>query len=366
MQNRFDIDARVRNYAEEFSHSLDVQVKYLSRLTSMLSKALPNLLSIFIQEEIAEFAVRTQKNFSFEGDSQFTVEKESYIIEITDDKRTERTILVTLRSLSPQRTKLVKFSFMPVDAQSLYLKFGIRIDKSLEALKERLTFMCAESLKSFSRWLDGFTRRIILSGRNQIVDILYSHVRSLFPENLAHQIYLFVLVNRKGIYTFDSLSLDNAIKSMNQGVKGLNTTSLQLINALAFRQLPIEALAAQVAIPEDKTVQLSKSKIEFTGHKKSEGMGIAELALYETDDLIIQPLILEGKLLLEAAYNPKIREQVEMTLNRERKTFKSILSENYHYSPFRIKGSALQLSKGAVETWGTFWGCFWGAYSKIP
>ncbi len=368
MQNSSDIDALVRTYAEGFSNSLEVSVKDLPNLASMLSGVVPELLSYLVREEIADYACRTQKEFGIESEDTFlfTIEKISYIIEIADDKRTERTLLVTLRSLSPQRGKLANFCFIPVDAQSPYSRFGFRLDSSLETLNEELTFIITKSLESFSRWFGGFIRSIILSGRNQVVDVLYSHVRSLFSEKIADQIYLYALMKRKGVYIFDSLSLENAIRAMNRGVKGLNTTPLQLINALAFKQLPFEELAAAVAIPEDKTVQLSKSEVEIKGHKKAGGMGLPELALYATEDLVIQPLVIKGKLLLEAAYHPTIREQVEMTLKRERMNFTSILNNHCYKFPLKTKSSALQLSKGAAEVWGTFWGAAWGVYSKIP
>lgn len=370
MIRTFDIEFKTRLYLEQFIDSkkgkrVDKLLDYYKELEDKLLQ----VLLINILQEIQHYSDEKKESFRVYNQNKFEFKENPYTLKALEDSRISANVYILIKSdvhfdkKNQEREKKIK-----LDSLGRFNSFSIKIDKIFSELTPDLIQLVKLTLESGYRFIREFVKKSILEARNKTVDRLYSHLRSIFPAKVGRQIYLFAVTKKKGVYLIDPLQLQRMEDISKERKTVRDASPLELISDLSTRILNEEDLAVRETVPNDITLQIKQSKTEFDAHNIYEGIGKAELAVYEIDSLVIQPLVIESPVWIEASYPSNIRYKydVEKKLSNEREAFTRITKENYSLKRIvNKKIHSVGMTKEAMELWGIFWGKFTKAILDI-
>jgi len=367
MTRIFDIEIKTRSILNEFIEGKkNIKIDQLTSCYNELENLLLEILKANILQEVnlyanennLDFQIRTNESFAYDGIPFKVVANE-------DPRKNGFLVIKTKNEIDSTSKSYVKELKSKITSLGKYNSVGLTLHIILKDLSDDLMQVSKETLESGYRFIKEFIKTSILKSRNQAIDELYSYLRSLFPEKVASQIYLFAVSKKKGIYLIDPLQYQRIEQITSKRKIITDTSPLNLISDLSTRILNEKDLAVRETVPNDITVQIKQSKTEFDAHNIVEGIGKAEWAIYQIDNLIIQPLVIEKPIWIEAAYPPDLRVdyKVEDILRKEREKFTQIVKNNYSLSKIvNKKIQSIGITKEAMELWGAFWGNFVKAF----
>jgi hypothetical protein len=176
-------------------------------------------------------------------------------------------------------------------------------------------------LESGYRWLTEYVRATLNGLRTETTEALYSYLRQLFPAKIVDDIWLYAIVEQHGIYVPDSLAFQAAIERVSQRRIATSQSPVRLATDFSTRLIEFDKVFSKIAISQDSTVVGRMVEAPYAGS----GIELAEEAIYQSKEFVIQPLVREGKVLLSAAYPTPIRSLVEPVLKKEREQFRQII-----------------------------------------
>ncbi len=202
-----------------------------------------------------------------------------------------------------------------------YVEVRVTTDRAFLACQSLIAEAAVLVLESGYRWLTEYVRATLNGLRTETTEALYSYLRQLFPAKIVDDIWLYAIVEQHGIYVPDSLAFQAAIERVSQRRIATSQSPVRLATDFSTRLIEFDKVFSKIAISQDSTVVGRMVEAPYAGS----GIELAEEAIYQSKEFVIQPLVREGKVLLSAAYPTPIRSLVEPVLKKEREQFRQII-----------------------------------------
>jgi len=357
-----DIDRHpinVSNNCEKFVDSLSLKFEELGCFNVHMQSYLFTMIKHELDRTLYNYSNRESIDYSkYEGLGDFVFNDEYYSVDISIDSidSSKINVLVWEKMQHQKPKKLKKY---PLNGGKIYQSISYSFEPLLDSALSSFLNCCQTLITEYERWFISRLETINNRAAESIIADWYGLVRSLFPEEVAKNIYLYVFQNKAGIYILDQLKFHDAVDTLAEGAKKKNQDFYDLFYTFSHTTNDFKNIAASVAVPENKTVLVSQNS-QFSGHDPVVGMGLAEATIYQDTNLIVQPLMKCGQIVLEAAYPPKFRSEIEEKLKLNAHGFKTRLESNKKVTTLLENRNRIF----TVESTGRFLGSFFGAYSK--
>jgi hypothetical protein len=199
-----------------------------------------------------------------------------------------------------------------IAGQGRFASLATDLDRRLAAVGEDVTAAVQRHYEAGYRRLTAYATAELLTLQHSLATRLYAEVRGELDERIASCVALYVLLpdGRAG-YFLDPLVLQAALARLSGARPHTEASPLELTAALVSASVDVEDTVAVTALAQARPLEFRLEQAKYV----SESLYVAERGLYETSELICQPLVREGKVRLIADYPRAMREIVEPRLD---------------------------------------------------
>jgi hypothetical protein len=252
----------------------------------------------------------------------------------------------------------------PVGGLGRYRSVSVSMPERFAEDAETLAEASSFALQTGYSWLTEKVSSLLSEIRNDAVDALYSHIRTVLPKH-AHLICLHLFRENRGVYVHDVLVARMWMQRAGERKTRSTHSPIELVSQFATEMVEFKESFSRF-IHADKTVR--NFRFVRAGYSHS-GLQIAEMAVYQSDKLVCHPLVTEDQVLLSAGYPVEIRSEIEETLTQQKPRLRHILlNAQSELRRMHQKVEALRMigkpGSRAVEALGTFVGAGFAAYER--
>jgi len=334
-ENFLDLDMRVRRDLNDlFGDAPSVSILSTcdaveSRLLSLTELSVVGEIQLLAQERNISFTSGPSGNFVYDG--------KLYRVRLTEPPTQTSIIQVTLKSVNPEQSSMVRgYTKISINSVGRFIEAQLRIEKIFSEQHDAIARTIETVFKTGYRWFAEYVRVQLDSMHGETAEELYSFLRQILPETIVGNIWLYAIINNHGLYIPSAINRTSALKLASKRVFDVNDSPLKLMVDFSTRLLDYDQLFAKLSIEQDLTFEASLHKAGYI----YSGFQLAEQAIFQSDKLVSQALVREGKTLLAVGYPVELRSQVEHVLRHEQSRFKDILEK---------KASALKQVVNAIR-----------------
>lgn len=231
---------------------------------------------------------------------------------------------VFIKCVEPGRTNIVTTPVViRVVAPGPYTEVHIYNEKIFQSRSEHMAEVARIVVDAGYRWLTNFVRRAHDATQDPAADALYSYARTLLPEQVAKNVWLYSVANERGAYTLDSIAYESALATACQRELTVGASPIDLLVEFSTRRVEFERTFTSIALRENATIQRQFARAPY-----AKWLQIAERAIYGSRGHAIQPLVREADHKLSAGYPPQLRREIEPALRRGVEEIRRIVSSH--------------------------------------
>ncbi len=318
---------RIRDLESQVRLSLDAEftaepVVPIQSICDLVESHLLHILYTSILAELTLVAEEVGVHFLSTPSDYFYYNNAIYILRMTEHSISNNILQVTIQctdqSKSDLVTKPLKIKF---NSYGKYNEVHIRVDKVMLNYQTSIAEVCQSVLEFGYRWLVEYVKRMLNSIQSRAAENLYSHLRTLFPEQVVNQIWLYAITENKGIYIPDTFARKIALDKISRKSLNVGESPIKLVADFSTTLVDFERTFSKIAITEDTSLTKDFVNVPYT----ESGLQIAEAAVYQVSGYVVQPLVREGKTLLTTGYSSDLKGEVEPILKKESEEFRRIL-----------------------------------------
>lgn len=170
---------------------------------------------------------------------------------------------------------------------------------------------------------------------------LYGHLRRLMPK-LADQVWLYTIVDGKGFYIADSVGQKAILRKFAARRHPSVVSPAHLWGKFSEQAIPFDLLFSKEAFKTEKGLPAFFDIAKYA----PTGLGSAEKRVYDSDGIIAQPLVTEGRgVQLGVGYPLEIQNEVQEVLYQASPQFKQIVDTSHDSLAHRV-GELARLAEG--------------------
>jgi hypothetical protein len=319
-----DLESKVRqkldsNFPKDSPNSLPL-------LCDQVEEFLLSLTEILIIREIQLIAEETGSNFVGSDSQYFLYDYNTFYIKASENQRYNNLLEVIVNSVDRRKSMLAKKSTtVSLDTLGRFNKVHIKTSAVFENNQSSFAQIVRVILESGYYWLTERVRVTLNDFHQQTSEDLYSYLRQLFPEQIVNHIWLYAVVNNRGLYIPSALNREFAFKRVSRRLLDVKDSPIKLAADFSTRLIEFDKLFCKLTYAQGQTMVFNFDRAKYA----SSCFHIAEEAIYQSNTFVSQPLVREGKTLLSAAYPVSLRDSIEPILTRERENIKSILEKKH-------------------------------------
>lgn len=244
-----------------------------------------------------------------------------------------------------------------LESRGRYGEIRLYIPAKISHLTVGMAKLIHELMMSGYLWLEEYVKRKLDEIHGDTADELYSIIRRTLPSKLANEVLLYAITDRKGVY-IPSRFHTAKIGTVKRDRKIVDKrSSLEMAIQLSTHILDLDQVFAKVIFEIQRPIVMSFGDVEY----KETGFHLVEREVYQSDEIVSQPLVSEGRILLAAAYPPEVRADVENVLWRKQRDFLQVLERQFSIRKQMMKvlarrRSSLAISSELVASMGSFIG----------
>lgn len=270
-----------------------------------------------------EFSRKSGVRYFSSPSELFIFDKTYYQLKISEHSTLPEVVVVTIKSVRKEGSKFIRKALMQkFNSGGRYTEVRVSTDEIFLPIQASISGTVVGVLEYGYRWLEEYVKIYLKSIRSETSIELYSHIRFILPEYYANRVWLYAIIEENGIYIPDLIAYQSALKLASERKYSFGQSPLELVADFSTRIVDFEKVFSKIAIAENRSILGNTVSAGYAGS----GIEIAEQAVYQSGQFVIQPLVREGKTLLTAAYPSDVREHVEVILDREKEEFRRIVS----------------------------------------
>jgi hypothetical protein len=302
-----------------FTYSTNSQ---LESICEDVEKYLFERVRLTLLFEIQKIAGEQKANYQESSHRRFSYKEVGYELKIFEHASSSTILYISIKTVHRKQSQFIRKPFkIKFNSQGRYNEIQLSTDKVFVQYHEQLCETAKIILESGYRWLVEFMLEALSLIQDQTAHECYSLIRRLFNETISENIFLWKIKEGKGMYLTDDLTLRIALSraSKRDIVNGISP--IEVVTNFSTTPTDFNKANSKPAIIEDRPVEgdFLTSKYAGSGHD------LSEIIVYQSQHFVVQPLVQEGKTFLIAAYPTTLREQVEITLYKERGRFKQLI-----------------------------------------
>lgn len=302
-----------------------------------IENTIPDLISKYLLKEIELYTERIQNKFQLIRnplklekrlplEEHFIFNSNDYELKISENTSQSENLVITIRDIGKQsRDEVIRKDKIEFDFRGRYTRIDFNINECFSDILHSLVDTSQIIIETSYRRMEEYVKQAIEKMKDETGDALYEHIRRVFvrkPE-LVNDIWLYVEIDNHGIYTMDTAHRNIVLERTAERLRNINSSPIELAVRIFTERTPFGMTYSGKSVKEDATITDNLSSASYIGS----GIQIAEERIYKCDSHSCQPLVREGKNLLSACYPAKLTSEIEPILQKERKTFKEILSQ---------------------------------------
>lgn len=285
------------------------------------------------EDQILEVAVRSlmdaveilaeleKLRFVRSSDSDFQYDGEQYELRTSRPENEPHVLIIAVASINPHSQLLEEPVTVKLDSKGRFAELRLKSTHRFQSHQETWATALKKVFEGGYRWLAELVRTTLDSSEDRAARELYSSLRTLFSEKVVDNIWLYAIVDERGIYIPDTLARLVASDRASKRVMRTSKSPLEVVVEFCTRVLDYEDLFSKRAIREDRTILGEVQNAPYAGS----GIQVSEEVIMELELMVIQPLVRDGKTLLVAGYPTHLRDTIESVLTNERERFRQII-----------------------------------------
>jgi hypothetical protein len=277
---------------------------------------------LFILQELQLISEETKTPFNSTSARRFLYGTVVYELKAVEYASNSDILQIALRAINPVKSHYdVRPMRVALDSMGRYTEIQLTTDTIFATYRQSLVEVAKMVLEAGYRWLMEFTRHTINAIQVNAVNGLYSLLRRLFNEKVVEKIFLWKVVERKGVYVVDDVKLGAMFNRASERDVIKNASPIEIITNFSTAIVDLDTVISKETIAKDKALEG-----DFLEQRYAEtGLDVAEVVLFETRRFVSHPIVREGVTMLVAAYPVELRPLIEPVIKRERNTFERIV-----------------------------------------
>lgn len=332
-----------RNVRNQSNNEKMIEISALVRreLDTVYGKKEVQVPLVYVCEQVEEYlqklayrlSLKDLNNYSAEigayhttsPSEYFTFDGNIYQLKIVEYPTDNSVLSLIIQSTNPEKANFIrKATTVKFESLGRFNEIRVSTDEIFYSVQTVLAETVQCVFESGYRWLAEYIRLSLDKIRSCTTVDVYSHIRKVLPEHIARQVWLYAIIEKNGIYIPDAVAFNSALNAASERKFLFKESPLELVADFSTRLTEFDKVFSKIAIAEDKSVVGNISSADYAGS----GIELAEKAIYQSNQFIIQPLVREGRTLLTAAYPSDIRQHVEVVLENERERIRQIIVSN--------------------------------------
>lgn len=240
-----------------------------------------------------------------------------------------------------------------------FAKVRLEADTALTPYHADLGAWLEAIISQAANWQYSLLMRSLAEWQTEFAIQVYGVLRSLLVPEISRDVFLLIVVRERGQYILDPVARERVWDRIVQNARADALDSpLTLTSKFETHTRPLETLVAKDIVPQDSVAEVDLGTAPFA----RTGINPSNRAVFATDSIVVQALVGDADLWLEAIYPPTLRGVVETQLEAAKPSFRRAVHTYQKDMRKTIDAFARRTThSGLREDLPTVLGEFWGA-----